>query len=117
LKTTCLRLAPLRAVIRVHKEVLALQTEVWKLCIKSSLNAKEFDESFNAVDAATARAHQVYKRYATAAHARCSTVAAELGGQDTVHACPYLAPLLSCMKAPWGYKLWLHAVNCAVVRP
>ncbi|PNW76743.1 hypothetical protein CHLRE_11g469500v5 [Chlamydomonas reinhardtii] len=51
-----------RAVMRVHKEVLALEAELWRLCQRTNLKVSEIDSSLDEVEAATARAHQVYKR-------------------------------------------------------
>ena len=49
--------------MRVHKEVLALEAELWRLCQRTNLKVSEIDSSLDEVEAATARAHQVYKRW------------------------------------------------------
>ena len=51
-----------RAVLRVHKEVLMLQGDLWTLMMKSTVTVREVDKAFDALEAGTARAHQVYKR-------------------------------------------------------
>ena len=51
-----------RAVVRVHKEVLLLQAELWGLLAKSSVKVREVDKAFDELEAGTQRAHQVYKR-------------------------------------------------------
>ncbi|KAG2443202.1 hypothetical protein HYH02_009279 [Chlamydomonas schloesseri] len=51
-----------RAVLRVHKEVLLLQADLWTLMMKSTVTVHEVDKAFDALEAGTARAHQVYKR-------------------------------------------------------
>ncbi|GFR46148.1 hypothetical protein Agub_g7674, partial [Astrephomene gubernaculifera] len=51
-----------RAVLRVHREVLALQAELWQMCMRSSLRVAQVDDALEELDAAAARAHQVYKR-------------------------------------------------------
>ncbi|KAG2446966.1 hypothetical protein HYH02_008120 [Chlamydomonas schloesseri] len=51
-----------RAVLRVHKEVLALEAELWRLCQRTNLKVADIDDCLDELEAATARAHQVYKR-------------------------------------------------------
>ncbi|GFR46156.1 hypothetical protein Agub_g7683, partial [Astrephomene gubernaculifera] len=51
-----------RAVLRVHREVLALQAELWQMCMRSSLRVAQVDDALEGLDAAAGRAHQVYKR-------------------------------------------------------
>ncbi|KAG2497902.1 hypothetical protein HYH03_004167 [Edaphochlamys debaryana] len=51
-----------RAVLRVHKEVLLLQGELWTLMLKSVLKVSEVDKALDTLEVATARANQVYKR-------------------------------------------------------
>ncbi|GFR42352.1 hypothetical protein Agub_g3047, partial [Astrephomene gubernaculifera] len=50
------------AVIRVHKAALLLQTQLWRLLLRPSLRVGLLDAAMDEVEAATARAHQVYKR-------------------------------------------------------
>lgn len=54
---------PLRAVIRVHKEALTLQNELWRTCLKSTVSVTDVDKALDALEVATGRANQVYKRY------------------------------------------------------
>ncbi|KAG2450421.1 hypothetical protein HYH02_004923 [Chlamydomonas schloesseri] len=51
-----------RAVVRVHKEVLLLQAELWGLVAKSAVKVRDVDKAFDELEAGTQRAHQVYKR-------------------------------------------------------
>ncbi|EFJ47903.1 hypothetical protein VOLCADRAFT_104960 [Volvox carteri f. nagariensis] len=51
-----------RAVLRVHREVLVMQAELWQLCMRPSLRVRQFDEALDALEAASSRANQVYKR-------------------------------------------------------
>ncbi|KXZ45821.1 hypothetical protein GPECTOR_50g615 [Gonium pectorale] len=51
-----------RAVLRVHKEALTMQTEMWKLFLRPALRMAQIDEAMNTVEMATARAYQVYKK-------------------------------------------------------
>ncbi|KAG2441028.1 hypothetical protein HXX76_003881 [Chlamydomonas incerta] len=51
-----------RAVVRVHKEVLLLQAELWELLSKSAVKVRDVDKAFDELEAGTQRAHQVYKR-------------------------------------------------------
>ncbi|GIL67639.1 hypothetical protein Vafri_20979 [Volvox africanus] len=51
-----------RAVLRVHKEALGLQVEMWKLYLRPRLKVAEVDAAMDALDQVTSRAHQVYKR-------------------------------------------------------
>ncbi|GFR45040.1 hypothetical protein Agub_g6410 [Astrephomene gubernaculifera] len=51
-----------RAVLRVHKEVLALETELWRMCTRTTLRITEMDEMLDELETATTRANQVYKR-------------------------------------------------------
>ncbi|GIM04910.1 hypothetical protein Vretimale_9369 [Volvox reticuliferus] len=51
-----------RAVLRVHREVLVMQAELWQLCMRPSLRVAVFDKAMDALEAAAARANQVYKR-------------------------------------------------------
>ncbi|KAG2482499.1 hypothetical protein HYH03_018574 [Edaphochlamys debaryana] len=51
-----------RAVLRVHKEVLLMQAEVWQLCMKTTLKVSAMDKAMDGLDGATLRANQVYKR-------------------------------------------------------
>ncbi len=51
-----------RAVLRVHKEVLGLQTELWMLMMRSMVKVADVDKALDALEAGTLRAHQVYKR-------------------------------------------------------
>ncbi|KAG2432252.1 hypothetical protein HXX76_009170 [Chlamydomonas incerta] len=51
-----------RAVLRVHKEVLAQEAELWRLCQRTNLKVAEIDEALDELEVATARANQVYKR-------------------------------------------------------
>ncbi|KAG2482503.1 hypothetical protein HYH03_018578 [Edaphochlamys debaryana] len=51
-----------RAVLRVHKEVLLMQAEVWQLCMKTTLKVSAMDKAMEALDGAASRANQVYKR-------------------------------------------------------
>ncbi|KAG2487340.1 hypothetical protein HYH03_014056 [Edaphochlamys debaryana] len=50
------------AVLRVHKEVLLMQADLWRLCLRTSLKVSLMDSTLEALEAATARANQVYKR-------------------------------------------------------
>ncbi|GLI61938.1 hypothetical protein VaNZ11_004468 [Volvox africanus] len=52
----------IRAVLRVHKEVLMLQAELWMLMLKTCLRVAEVDKALDALEAGTLRAHQVYRR-------------------------------------------------------
>ncbi|KAG2423294.1 hypothetical protein HXX76_015443 [Chlamydomonas incerta] len=51
-----------RAVIRVHREVLLLQADLWRVCLKPRLHVGDIDKAMDAIDSAAARALQVYKR-------------------------------------------------------
>ncbi|GIL50772.1 hypothetical protein Vafri_6912 [Volvox africanus] len=51
-----------RAVLRVHREVLIMQAELWQLCMRPSLKVALFDKAMDSLEAAAARANQVYKR-------------------------------------------------------
>ncbi|KAG2434419.1 hypothetical protein HYH02_012249 [Chlamydomonas schloesseri] len=51
-----------RAVLRVHKEVLLLQAELWQLMMRSVLRVGEVDKALEELEVASQRAHQVYKR-------------------------------------------------------
>ncbi|GLC73343.1 hypothetical protein PLESTF_001365300 [Pleodorina starrii] len=51
-----------RAVLRVHKEVLMLQAELWMLMLRTSLRVTEVDRALDGLEAGTVRAHTVYKR-------------------------------------------------------
>ncbi|KAG2443479.1 hypothetical protein HXX76_001832 [Chlamydomonas incerta] len=51
-----------RAVLRVHKEVLLLQTELWMLMMRSTVKVADVDKGLDSLEAGTMRAHQVYKR-------------------------------------------------------
>ncbi|GLI60701.1 hypothetical protein VaNZ11_002794 [Volvox africanus] len=51
-----------RAVLRVHREVLVMQAELWQLCMRPSLKVALFDKAMDSLEAAAARANQVYKR-------------------------------------------------------
>ncbi|KXZ42959.1 hypothetical protein GPECTOR_109g202 [Gonium pectorale] len=51
-----------RAVLRVHKEVLLLQAELWNLCMRPALKVAQVDSAMDALESASGRAHQVYKR-------------------------------------------------------
>ncbi|KAG2423934.1 hypothetical protein HXX76_014875 [Chlamydomonas incerta] len=51
-----------RAVLRVHKEVLLMQAELWQLMMRSVLRVSEVDKALEALEAGSQRAHQVYKR-------------------------------------------------------
>ncbi|KXZ42246.1 hypothetical protein GPECTOR_175g214 [Gonium pectorale] len=52
-----------RAVLRVHKEVLLLQAELWNLCMRPALKVAQVDSAMDALESASGRAHQVYKRW------------------------------------------------------
>ncbi|GLC59118.1 hypothetical protein PLESTB_001450200 [Pleodorina starrii] len=52
----------LRAVLRVHKEVLLQQSELWQMCLRSVLRVAQIDAALDSLEAASARADQVYKR-------------------------------------------------------
>ncbi|GLI70439.1 hypothetical protein VaNZ11_015349 [Volvox africanus] len=51
-----------KAVLRVHKDVLALELELWRTCLRSTLRVAEIDSLLDELEAATARANQVYKK-------------------------------------------------------
>ncbi|KAG2443203.1 hypothetical protein HYH02_009280 [Chlamydomonas schloesseri] len=51
-----------RAVLRVHKEVLILQTDLWMLMMRSTVKVADVDKALDSLEAGTMRAHQVYKR-------------------------------------------------------
>ncbi|PNW79070.1 hypothetical protein CHLRE_09g399663v5 [Chlamydomonas reinhardtii] len=51
-----------RAVLRVHKEVLLLQAELWQLMMRSVLRVSDVDKALEDLEAGSQRAHQVYKR-------------------------------------------------------
>ncbi|KAG2443454.1 hypothetical protein HXX76_001811 [Chlamydomonas incerta] len=51
-----------RAVLRVHKEVMLLQADLWTLMMKSTVKVADVDKALDALEAGTVRAHQVYKR-------------------------------------------------------
>ncbi|KAG2497251.1 hypothetical protein HYH03_004835 [Edaphochlamys debaryana] len=51
-----------RAVLRVHKEVLMLQADLWSLLLKTTLRVSEVDRALDALEEQTIRAHQVYKK-------------------------------------------------------
>ncbi|GLC68270.1 hypothetical protein PLESTF_000670100 [Pleodorina starrii] len=51
-----------RAVLRVHREVLMMQAEIWQLCMRPSLRVMQFDNALDALENASTRANQVYKR-------------------------------------------------------
>ncbi|KAG2486663.1 hypothetical protein HYH03_014719 [Edaphochlamys debaryana] len=51
-----------RAVLRVHKEVLLMQAEVWQLCMRNTLKVATIDKAMEALVDATTRANQVYER-------------------------------------------------------
>ncbi|KAG2494774.1 hypothetical protein HYH03_007018 [Edaphochlamys debaryana] len=51
-----------RAVLRVHKEVLLMQADLWQLCMRSTLKVSALDAAMEALDGAASRANQVYKR-------------------------------------------------------
>ncbi|KXZ48850.1 hypothetical protein GPECTOR_25g435 [Gonium pectorale] len=51
-----------RAVLRVHKEAMLLQAEMWQLCMRTSVRVAQIDNAMEALEAATGRAHQVYRR-------------------------------------------------------
>ncbi|GIL56338.1 hypothetical protein Vafri_11716 [Volvox africanus] len=52
----------IRAVLRVHKEVLLQQSELWRLCMRSTLKVAQLDGALEALDLASARADRVYRR-------------------------------------------------------
>ncbi|KAG2493141.1 hypothetical protein HYH03_008565 [Edaphochlamys debaryana] len=51
-----------RAVLRVHKEVLLMQAELWSLCMRTHLKVAAIDKAMEALESAASRANQVYKR-------------------------------------------------------
>ncbi|PNW74156.1 hypothetical protein CHLRE_13g587550v5 [Chlamydomonas reinhardtii] len=51
-----------RAVLRVHKEVMLLQADLWTLMMRSTVKVTEVDKALTELDNGTVRAHQVYKR-------------------------------------------------------
>ncbi|KAG2443224.1 hypothetical protein HYH02_009297 [Chlamydomonas schloesseri] len=51
-----------RAVLRVHKEVMLLQADLWTLMMKSTVKVTEVDKALDALETGAVRAHQVYKR-------------------------------------------------------
>ncbi len=66
--TTCSYAPPTpRAVLRVHKQVLALQNDTWRACMRNTVRVSDVDRSLDELEAATARANQVYKRWVTGA--------------------------------------------------
>ncbi|EFJ48000.1 hypothetical protein VOLCADRAFT_91579 [Volvox carteri f. nagariensis] len=52
----------LRAVLRVHKDVLLQQSELWQMCMRDTLRVAQIDEAMRALEAASTRADQVYRR-------------------------------------------------------
>lgn len=50
--------------MKVHKEALSLQVELWRLLLRPRLRVGELDEAMEALDVAAAQALQVYKRCA-----------------------------------------------------
>ncbi|KAG2486668.1 hypothetical protein HYH03_014723 [Edaphochlamys debaryana] len=51
-----------RAILRVHKDVLMMQADLWQQCMKSTLKVTAFDNSMESLESAIVRANQVYKR-------------------------------------------------------
>ncbi|KAG2486667.1 hypothetical protein HYH03_014722 [Edaphochlamys debaryana] len=51
-----------RAVLRVHKDVLMMQADLWQQCMKNTLKVSAFDNSMESLESAIVRANQVYKR-------------------------------------------------------
>ncbi|KAG2445381.1 hypothetical protein HXX76_000003 [Chlamydomonas incerta] len=51
-----------RAVLRVHKDALLTQAELWAMMMRSSVKVSQIDAAMDHLEASVARAHQVYKR-------------------------------------------------------
>ncbi len=46
----------------MHKSVLSLEAELWRMCLRSQLRVAEIDHCLDELESATTRANQVYKR-------------------------------------------------------
>ncbi|KAG2431591.1 hypothetical protein HYH02_013284 [Chlamydomonas schloesseri] len=51
-----------RAVLRVHKDALLTQAELWSMMLRTSVKVSQIDSAMEALEASVNRAHQVYKR-------------------------------------------------------
>ncbi len=47
----------------MHKQVLALQNDTWRACMRGTVRVADVDRSLDELEVATARANQVYKRW------------------------------------------------------
>ncbi|PNW79942.1 hypothetical protein CHLRE_08g373200v5 [Chlamydomonas reinhardtii] len=51
-----------RAVLRVHKDALLTQAELWAMMMRSNVKVSQIDAAMETLEASVTRAHQVYKR-------------------------------------------------------
>ncbi|EFJ46271.1 hypothetical protein VOLCADRAFT_93382 [Volvox carteri f. nagariensis] len=111
-----------KAVLRVHRDVLALELELWRTCLRTSLRVATIDALLDQLEAATGRAHQVYKkvleRYPTNGKLlRCYGKFLEDVRHDAPAAARVYAEAARCGGADAIMSLDLSAIQQATEKP